>query len=174
MEAPVGLVLPWLTTPLKPMNYIHAENSIVIEYPYSVEKLRSDNPDTSFPSVMSEEELSAWSVYPLAEEAVPAFNEATEQLEEKMPTFENGIWASNWIITELSAKEKEKATENKANSIRIERNKRLKDTDITQLQDFPCSATEKLQWIALRQYLRDMPSMNNFPWSVTWPILEDF
>ena len=174
MEALIGLVLPSLITPLKPMNYIHAENSIVIEYPYSVEKLRSDNPETSFPAVMSEEELAAWGVYPLAEEAVPAFNEATEQLEERMPTFENGIWASNWIIKELSAEERKKTTENKANSIRMERNKRLKETDITQLQDFPCTEAEKLQWVALRQYLRDIPGMSNFPWSVIWPNLVDF
>ena len=174
MEAPIGLVLPWLTTPLKPMNYIHAENSIVIEYPYSVEKLRSDNPETSFPAVMSEEELAAWGVYPLAEEAVPAFNEATEQLEEKTPIFTNGKWVSNWIIAELNEEERAKRTEKKADLIRTERNKRLKDTDITQLQDFPCTEAEKLQWVALRQYLRDIPGMSNFPWSVTWPILVDF
>ena len=156
------------------MNYILANDSTVVEYPYSVEKLRSDNPETSFPAVMSEEELAAWGVYPVTEEAAPAFNEETEQLEEKTPIFTSGKWISNWIIAELSAKEKEKATENKANSIRMERNKRLKDTDITQLHDFPCTEAEKLQWAALRQYLRNMPSMNNFPWSVTWPLLEDF
>ena len=156
------------------MNYILANDSTVVEYPYSVEKLRSDNPETSFPSVMSEEELSSWGVYPVTEQIAPTVNEATEQLEEITPTFENGIWVTNWIIAELNEEEKAKITENKSNSIRMERNKRLKETDITQLQDFPCTEAEKLQWVALRQYLRDIPGMSNFPWSVTWPNLVDF
>ena len=95
------------------MNYILATGSTVIEYPYSIEKLRSDNPKTSFPVVMNEEELKAWNVYPVTEEAAPAFNEATEQLEQTEPKLLNGVWIAVWKIATASTEEQAKRTAEK-------------------------------------------------------------
>ena len=172
MEALIGLVLPSLITPLKPMNYIHAENSIVIEYPYSVEKLRSDNPETCFPAVMSEEELAAWGVYPLAEEAVPAFNEATEQLEQTAPIFKNGVWSAGWIVVEASELEKANRAAAQAAMIRFSRNQALSATDPTQLLDYKGTEIQRQKYAQFRQELRDVPAQAGFPWNVVWPINE--
>jgi hypothetical protein len=53
-----------------------------------------------------------------------------------------------------------------ANSVRADRTKRLADSDWTQIAD---STADKAAWAAYRQTLRDVPSQNNFPWSVEWP-----
>ena len=58
--------------------------------------------------------------------------------------------------------------------IRIERNKRLSETDWTQLQDSPLSSSEKAAYVTYRQALRDLPSdqntIENYD-DVVWPEL---
>ena len=53
-----------------------------------------------------------------------------------------------------------------AENIRTERNKKLADTDWTQLADSTANATA---WGTYRQELRDLPSTDGFPHNVTWP-----
>ena len=53
---------------------------------------------------------------------------------------------------------------------RIERNKRLANTDWTQMNDSPLSGSIKTQWQTYRQQLRDMPQADGFdPLNPTWP-----
>ena len=53
-----------------------------------------------------------------------------------------------------------------AEGVRNERNKKLADTDWTQLADSSANATA---WGTYRQALRDLPSTDGFPHNVTWP-----
>lgn len=169
MVAPIGLVLPWLTTPLKPMNYIHAENSIVIEYPYSLEKMRSDNPQTSFPREMSAEELAEWGVFAVEEQAPPAFSEQTELIELQPPSLVNGVWVQGWVILDASDKEMEQRKITKSAEVRKRRNRLLSETDYSQISDFQGSEAEKLNFAQFRQQLRDLPQQEGFPFSYVWP-----
>lgn len=53
-------------------------------------------------------------------------------------------------------------------ALRVERNKRLAESDWTQLNDIALSNVEKLKWAIYRQALRDLPE--NVVWDVTkWP-----
>jgi len=54
-----------------------------------------------------------------------------------------------------------------AASVREERNKRLKDSDWTQVSDAPVN---QVVWATYRQTLRDVPSQVGFPWEIQWPI----
>lgn len=55
---------------------------------------------------------------------------------------------------------------------RIERNKRLADTDWTQANDSPLSDADKQNYRTLRQNLRDMPQQDGFdPLNPSWPTL---
>lgn len=54
----------------------------------------------------------------------------------------------------------------KAEKIRAERNKRLSESDWTQLAD---STADKTAWATYRQALRDIPNQSDFPESVVWP-----
>ena len=53
-----------------------------------------------------------------------------------------------------------------AKRVRSERNKKLADTDWTQLADSTANATA---WGTYRQALRDLPTTDGFPHNVTWP-----
>ena len=50
--------------------------------------------------------------------------------------------------------------------IRQERSAKLKDCDWTQTADSPVN---KETWATYRQSLRDVPSQEGFPWTITWP-----
>ena len=54
-------------------------------------------------------------------------------------------------------------------SVRAERDKKLTDTDWTQLSDSPLSDSDKTAWATYRQSLRDLPSSTGFPHTMTWP-----
>ena len=53
-----------------------------------------------------------------------------------------------------------------AERVRTERNKKLADTDWTQLADSSADATA---WATYRTALRDLPSTDGFPHNITWP-----
>jgi hypothetical protein len=53
-----------------------------------------------------------------------------------------------------------------AKAVRADRNKRLTDTDWTQLADAPVNS---VAWSNYRQALRDVPSQDGFPFNVNWP-----
>lgn len=53
---------------------------------------------------------------------------------------------------------------------RIERNKRLSNTDWTQLADAPLTVEQKAAWATYRQALRDLPQAEGYPDSFTWPV----
>ena len=53
-----------------------------------------------------------------------------------------------------------------AKRVRSERNKKLADTDWTQLADSTANATA---WGTYRAALRDLPTTDGFPHNVTWP-----
>ena len=53
-----------------------------------------------------------------------------------------------------------------AERVRTERNKKLADSDWTQLAD---SSADTASWATYRSALRDLPSTEGFPHNVTWP-----
>lgn len=150
--------------------YILTDDSAVLKFPYSVEELRSDNPNTSFPLLMSEEELAEWGVFTVEDQDPPAFNEQNESIEIAAPTLEDGEWVREWLVTPASEEEIEHRALIKADLVRIERNKYLSNSDFTQLNDYPGSTTELAQVTQFRQALRDVPAQPGFPWNVIWPM----
>lgn len=56
--------------------------------------------------------------------------------------------------------------EEHAANIRRDRDDRLKECDWTQTADSPVN---KETWATYRQSLRDVPSQEGFPWTITWP-----
>jgi len=61
-------------------------------------------------------------------------------------------------------------TDLKAAHVRADRDQRLTACDWTQLPDCPLDETAQAAWATYRQALRDVPSQEGFPRSVTWPI----
>ena len=84
--------------------YIKLKNNEVEKYPYDINQLYIDNPDTSFPAQMPNERLAEWDVYPVEATENPIIT-YKQNLVEKLPINENGVWKQVWNIVDKSTEE---------------------------------------------------------------------
>jgi len=75
--------------------------------------------------------------------------------------------AKNWV--QALGQEGNPTDEQKAEFIRYDRNKKLSESDWTQLSDSQLSEIDKASWITYRQALRDITVQEDFPNAVVWP-----
>jgi hypothetical protein len=89
------------------VKYVKVINGQAVEYPYTLVKLRADNPDTSFPREMGAGLLAEYGVYPvtLTEKPAPTL---TQNPTEQTPQLINGVWTQTWGMVDVSAEEAEK------------------------------------------------------------------
>lgn len=73
-----------------------------------------------------------------------------------MTWIESSVWANT------------QADMRAATIARIHRNTLLADCDWTQMPDVP--ANTSIKWTAYREALRNIPSQNTFPQTITWPV----
>lgn len=86
-------------------NYVKAQGG-QMTYPYSFAHLRSDNPNTSFPALISDETLAAYGVYPVADIEAPSIDAATQKLvQDTEPSLVAGQWQIGWSVVNLTAEE---------------------------------------------------------------------
>ena len=77
-----------------------------------------------------------------------------------------GRWFTKYSVADLDAEGIAAKDADQSKSVRDDRNKRLTETDWTQVADAP---VDKAAWATYRQALRDVPSQGGFPWDVQWP-----
>jgi hypothetical protein len=145
--------------------HILAPNQSIKKYPYSIGELRRDQPNTSFPRNPDDALLAEWNVFPVQPTDYPQVDH-TKNVTEGTPALQDGKWVQVWNVTDATAEEVEQRTEQKAASVRAERNAKLAASDWTQLAD---SAADKAAWATYRQALRDITAQPSFPWGVEWP-----
>ena len=134
-------------------------------YPYSLEKLKEDNPRASFPSEMTELVMNEFNIYEVRQTPKP--NDYTKNISEGTPILVEGVYYQNWEQTAASETEINQRIENKWEEIREIRNELLKECDWTQLSDV--SSEIKSNWISYRQELRDITTQSN-PFNIVWPV----
>jgi hypothetical protein len=135
-----------------------------INYPYSLQKLRDDNPQTSFPSEMTESLMNEFDIFEVRQTPKP--NDYTKNISEATPILVDGDYYQNWQQIDASTSEINARIEAKWIEIRQIRNELLLECDWTQLGDIP-NETKSI-WQTYRQELRDVTSQSN-PFSITWP-----
>lgn len=145
--------------------YVKITNNAVDTFPYSLKKLRADNPQTSFPASMTDAMMEDWGVYPVTVSDKPstAHNEIAEQ--NSAPTLVNNVWTLGWTKRSLTTAE----TNREAERVRANRDGLLQDSDWTQANDSPLTDAKKTEWATYRTSLRDVPLQSDFPTQVTWP-----
>lgn len=84
--------------------YVKIVNGVVNVYPYTIARLRADNPQTSFPKMISDQRLAEWGVYPVTP-TTPPVPAITENLVEQTPNLVNGVWTQVWALAPASAQE---------------------------------------------------------------------
>ena len=136
-----------------------------IEYPYSVEQLRKDAYNVSFPETISDSTLEEFGLYKV--ELTPKPNDYTKNITEGNPILTDGIYYQNWIQTDASESEISGRIIQKWAEIREHRSELLKECDWTVLSDTPLSSSLE-NWKTYRQELRDITSQEN-PFNIIWP-----
>lgn len=73
-------------------------------YPYTLEQLKKDNPQTSFPTVVSDELASDFDVYPVEATERPTVG-FDKNVVEGQPELIDGVWKQVWIVSDASYEE---------------------------------------------------------------------
>lgn len=141
------------------MPYLKAVDDVVSVVPYHIHELKKENPNTSFPSPLTDDVLAQWNVFPYTEIPAAAFDPMVSKAEKLPPQKINGAWVVDNEIRQLPQSVAEA-------NIRNKRNMLLSDCDWTQLAD---ASVDSLAWANYRQALRDIPQQAGFPYSITWP-----
>ena len=140
--------------------YVKITNGSVDTYPYSVAKLRLDNPNTSFPKSISDEGLAEWGVYPVNILDAPDYAESTQVITENTePVLNSGVWELGWTTSSKTSEEITEYNTSKAQEVRALRNQLLEETDFYALSDVTMTDAIK----TYRQALRDLPTHSNWP-----------
>lgn len=136
-----------------------------INYPYSLKKLREDNPRSSFPSEMTESVMNEYNIFEVRQTPKP--NDYTKNISEGTPLLVEGVYYQNWEVVDASVEEINFRIESKWDEIREIRNELLKECDWTQLADIPSET--KQNWTTYRQNLRDITNQTD-PFNIVWPV----
>lgn len=149
--------------------FVKITNGQVEKFPFTIGDLRKANPNVSFPKNVSHETLARYGVYPVTVVAAPEYNQITQRLVTQQPTLVDGSWTVTKAVVDKEQEQIDAERTEQAASVRNQRNKKLTETDWTQLIDSPFSNDSNGVWQAYRQALRDLPSQEGFPYNVTWP-----
>lgn len=138
---------------------------------YSIQKLRADNPNVSFPTDPTEATLAEWGVFTLHAGVQPVVDH-TKNITEGQPQLIDGKWTQTWVTSDATAQEITERLERQSASVRDSRQVLLSASDWTQLPDAPLTDAKRQAWSTYRQALRDITAQAGFPWNVTWPTME--
>lgn len=134
------------------MTYVKSAEG-VLTYPYSLDQLRQDNPNTSFPEDLSDALLESYGVYPVTELPEPTYDLSMQVASrDTLPSEVDGVWVLDWTVREKTPQEL--AAEQAAMVFaRIQELKKLlAETDYVALSDYDKSKPEVL---AQRQQWRE-------------------
>lgn len=146
--------------------YVKIIDNQVSAFPYSMATLRQDNPNTSFPAVVSEGSLSVYDVYKVYYQNNPSYEPKTHKVvPASTPVLVDSVWTITNSVVALTDEEIAENTATQSGVVRDLRNKLLTETDWTALSD----NTMTTAMAEYRQALRDVTSQEGFPYDVTWP-----
>ena len=146
--------------------YALTKNNFITKWPITVDTLREENKDVSFPNQFEDFDYASFGVVFVEETTPPTYDFRTQRIEELIPVNVDEKWKQKWKLVELSDKEKQAALAAAGSAIRSDRNRRLAECDWTQLPDAP---VDTVTWASYRQELRDITSQEGFPHIIVWP-----
>lgn len=125
------------------------------------------HPNTSFTLPMTIEVINDFGADPVLEGPQPSAGRYQTVYRDGVEQDAEGRWFTKYNVADMDDDAKKAIDEQQAKNVREDRNKRLAESDWTQLDDSP--GQNKLAWATYRQALRDVPTQTGFPWEVQWP-----
>lgn len=150
------------------MEYALIKNGKVIKYPYSVEQLRRDNKNISFPAVLNEDMLLDYGLHQVTHGQDPDYDKTTQKVvNSENPELIDGSWVITKKAVNLSAEE----ISQKEELIKLKRNQLLGTSDWIVIQAKETGKTLPAAWKTYRQALRDITTHANYPFlnDEDWP-----
>jgi hypothetical protein len=137
---------------------------------YTIGKLRRDNPNTSFPKVVSDATLASYDVFPLSPTAQPAYDH-TKNVVQDAPVELSGVWTQVWSVSDASSEEVAERLAVQSIISRSTRYELLKETDWVAIKAQELNISIPSGWAAYRQALRDITAHASFPYldDADWP-----
>ena len=160
------------------MNYAKIKNEKVIEFPYTIDSLKRDNPYTNYD--LSQDFIYLFSTTESAGEGFelvsveyqtqPSHDSLTQKVSyNEFPVLIDNVWTVLTTIENKTPEEIDQETETKARLVREDRNYRLKETDWVVVKSVETGMPIDQSWAKYRQSLRDITTQSSFPWDVIWP-----
>ena len=87
------------------MKYIKILDDQSRIYPYSDRKLRFDNFLVSFPNSLTDEIRARYNMFPVVEEAIPQYDERTQNIQLQAPELLNGVWTAQYLVIDKTQAE---------------------------------------------------------------------
>ena len=141
-----------------------------ITYPYSVYDLKTENPNTSFPTSIPDSLLEEFGVYKVELKDSGYDDDDSKNVVEITPTLSGSIYVQTYQITDADSETIEKRKEIKWAEVRTTRNTLLSESDWTQFQDSPITGSTLTEWQTYRQSLRDVTTQSD-PYNIVWPTI---
>lgn len=153
------------------MRYLRLVNG-EIHYPYSLQALIKEFPNTSFPERLENINLIDYNIHSVSEVAKPSHQNYTKIVNELVPTLVNGQYYQNWLVEDAPTEYTESMIQNEIDKqwdvVRTTRNQYLLESDWTQLRDTPFTENKRGEWVQYRQALRDITTQTD-PFNIVWP-----
>lgn len=141
------------------MLYALIKDNRVAAFPYTIDQLKADHANVSFPNPINQNILSLYGMEPVVEYEIPEVDSLTQSFSWGQPELRDGRWHQTWQVQQLS-------TEVASERVRDRRNQLLVASDWTQVADAPVN---REAWAEYRAELRDLPNQAGFPFQVAWP-----
>src|SRR6056300_136545 len=108
--------------------YLRVSGSQII-YPFSVQRLKSENKNVSFPSVITDEVLATFDVYPVKLVNGNYDSDYTKDVLEVTPTLSGSVYVQTYETTDVDELTRDTRIEIKWDEIRETRNTLLSECD---------------------------------------------
>ena len=141
----------------------------------TAEEFRAAHPRTSFTKQISKATFEHFNFDVVMRGKRPKRTSVYDHIYEDGVECIDGVWYTAYkigpVFETLKQEIEHKAAVDAiaAKTVRIERNKKLRESDWTLLSDVPFSAEEKIEWIKYRNALRNLPKLDGFPHNFSWP-----
>lgn len=139
-----------------------------ITYPYSVQNLKNENPNTSFPTIIADSLLESFNIYKVETKNSGYDSDDAKDVTEVTPTLSGSVYVQTYNITDADEETINKRREIKWSEVRSNRDSLLSECDWTQFNDSPISGSTLIDWQTYRQSLRDITNQST-PYDITWP-----
>lgn len=107
------------------MEYVNASDPSSPVFPYALNRLRRDNPNTSFPKYPSDALLAGYDVYPVSTADAPPYDRNTERLVQAEPALVDGKWVREWTVVPLTVDELAQRRAAAINAVKQEASRRI-------------------------------------------------